>query len=253
MPRIGLVGYGNIGHFLVNRLPGIQWIYRRVALQPSSLPFIHAPDQLTEVDLVILAVPDQAIKPVSHQLSQSLPIETAIVHTSGTTSWSELDPYFTDRGVLYPLMTIRDGITPVHGNFPWLIEGNSTAFTERISQWGKEWELITQAMKTNDREKIHLAAVLVNNFTNHLYDLAAQWTARNSLDFQLLLPLLQETSEKLTNNQPVMAQTGPARRGDLSTIRRHLTLLASDPDKRLVYEVLTASILKQFHATTDDH
>ncbi|MCB0600223.1 MAG: DUF2520 domain-containing protein [Saprospiraceae bacterium] len=250
MVDIGLVGKGNVGSFLASRIPGIKWILTRSQQDNSSY---RNYDQLNPVDLVILAVPDQQITSVSIKLAAHLPPDTPVVHTSGTLSWKVIDPYFHQRGVLYPLMTIRKDNPPMELQFPWLVDGNSVSFIQILLNAGLQWQLPVREMRTSDREKLHLAAVFANNFTNHLYYLAEQWVKENNLDFQLLLPLIRETVHKLSTTDAYVAQTGPARRGDMVTIHRHLELLSDDPDKRFVYEALTSSLLKEYHATAKDH
>ena len=246
MLKIGLVGTGNVGSLLAHRLTGIQWIKTRNSDSITS-------PELTPVDLVILAVPDQQISIASRQLVDVIPATTWIVHTSGVISWEQIDPYFLHRGVLYPLMTISKQVPLQVIDFPWLVDGNSPEFINSLVTECADWALSARVMQTSEREKLHLAAVFANNFTNHLYHLSKRWTADNQLDFELLLPLIQETVLRLATTDPSAVQTGPARRGDLGTIHRHLQLLLTRPEMRFVYEVLTASLLKEYHAIAEDH
>lgn len=249
MIKIGLVGHGNVGSFLANRIPNIQWIVAR-SIQGTDMLIEYR--QISPVDLVIIAVSDDQIDAASEALSHYLPFQTAIVHTSGTMPWDAIHSYFQNRGVLYPLMTLRKGFTPKQRDFPWLIEGNVPEFEAYLLDAANKWNLPAQVMHSDERAKLHVAAVIANNFTNHLYTQSERWMARHHLDFSLLLPLIRETVEKLSDTTPDAAQTGPARRGDLPTIHRHLQLLTHDPDLRIIYEILTASILKQYHASSDN-
>ena len=98
--------------------------------------------------------------------------------------------------------------------------------------------------RANDakRIKLHLSAVLVSNFTNHLYTLAEDYCHKESLDFSLLLPLIQETGNRIITNSPRMVQTGPAKRGDNTTINNHLHLLKANPKLHKIYQLLSDSI-----------
>jgi uncharacterized protein YecE (DUF72 family) len=87
-----------------------------------------------------------------------------------------------------------------------------------------------------------LAAVFINNFTNQMYRIAHELTDEKSLDFDLLKPLIQETAKKVQTLSPYMAQTGPAKRKDKKTIKKHLKLLQEQPKFQDIYRMLTESI-----------
>ena len=97
-----------------------------------------------------------------------------------------------------------------------------------------------------ERLKLHIAAVIVNNFTNHLYTLAADYCVKESADFTLLLPLVHETVNRLQYGYPGQMQTGPAIRGDSATISQHLLLLEQYPDLQRIYREMTENIT-HFH------
>jgi predicted short-subunit dehydrogenase-like oxidoreductase (DUF2520 family) len=99
-------------------------------------------------------------------------------------------------------------------------------------------------MNSKQREQLHLAAVLVNNFTNHLFAEAATICSQNDLSFELLNPLIQETVNKLEDLSPKAAQTGPAVRHDQKTIEKHLTLI-QERSLQEIYKVVTLAIQKK--------
>jgi len=92
------------------------------------------------------------------------------------------------------------------------------------------------------RLKLHLAAVLVNNFTNHLYVLADEYCRAEGVDFSMLLPLIRETAGRLSRIPPGDAQTGPAIRGDAATIERHLSMIDNYKAIKEVYTLFTRQI-----------
>ena len=92
------------------------------------------------------------------------------------------------------------------------------------------------------RLKLHVAAVLVSNFTNHLYKLAEDYCKKEGIDFKELIPLIEETATRVREISPQKAQTGPALRNDEETIQKHLELLSSHPQLKKVYEFMTESI-----------
>ena len=88
---------------------------------------------------------------------------------------------------------------------------------------------------------MHLAAVFVNNFTNQLYRVAHEITEAESVEFDILKPLIKETAKKVQTISPYMAQTGPAIRKDKKTISKHLQALENKIHKD-IYELLTKAI-----------
>ena len=85
------------------------------------------------------------------------------------------------------------------------------------------------------------AAVFVNNFTNNLYKIGNDICKENNIPFEILLPLIKETAEKINQLSPKDAQTGPAKRNDVETINSHLAFL-SDENQKNIYKILTQSI-----------
>ena len=92
------------------------------------------------------------------------------------------------------------------------------------------------------RLKLHVAAVVVSNFVNHLYVLAENYCKKEGLDFKLLLPLIEETATRLKDKSPKELQTGPAIRHDSDSIHKHLDLLKDHPQLKNLYVLLTESI-----------
>ena len=92
------------------------------------------------------------------------------------------------------------------------------------------------------RTKIHLAAVFACNFTNCLYAIADDILKKNNIPFSILLPLIGETTRKLSTLEPWDAQTGPAARGDMAVIQKHLDML--NHEEKAIYQILSDYILK---------
>ena len=80
----------------------------------------------------------------------------------------------------------------------------------------------------------------MNNFVNHCIFQATSICNEFELDPKILHPLLQETVRKAIKNDPSLIQTGPARRGDVKTIKKHLEM--QDGLRKELYEKLTNSI-----------
>ena len=67
---------------------------------------------------------------------------------------------------------------------------------------------------------------------------------QNAIDSSIYADLLEETFDKLKNMEPFEAQTGPARRNDLATIKSQIDML--DESDRELYINITNSILKTY-------
>ena len=85
----------------------------------------------------------------------------------------------------------------------------------------------------HDRERLHVAGVFANNFTNHMYAIAADILRDTHIPFQVLLPLIDQTAEKVHHLPPREAQTGPAKRKDEQVMRHHLSLLKTEEQQQL--------------------
>src|ERR1035437_4951552 len=98
---------------------------------------------------------------------------------------------------------------------------------------------------SEQRKKLHLAAVFACNFTNYMYDISFQILEDSGINFELLKPLIFETSNKIKTVEPYAAQTGPAVRFDEKTIDRHLRMLNKYPDIKKIYNLLSKDIYKR--------
>ena len=194
-----------------------------------------------KADIYIIAVNDDAIVEVAQQLVLH---NKLVVHTAGSKPTNILSQVSTNFGVLWPLQTLRKE-TLVIPEIPFVIDANNKASLDMLELFAKT--LSTQCFRANDQDriKLHLSAVVVSNFTNHLYALIENYCEAENLDFKLLLPLINETTKRLDNDSPKNLQTGPAIRGDFETIERHLALLEKQPSLQALYKVLSDSILNK--------
>jgi predicted short-subunit dehydrogenase-like oxidoreductase (DUF2520 family) len=99
-------------------------------------------------------------------------------------------------------------------------------------------------MSSAERLKMHAAGVFCNNFINRLAALTENFCRNELLDFSLLVPLLEETFERIKTGKAEQFQTGPARRGDVQTMATHKNVLRQYPDMKHIYEVLSEEIQK---------
>ena len=100
---------------------------------------------------------------------------------------------------------------------------------------------VVYPIDTKQRKALHVSAVFVNNFVNHLYQIGNEICIENKVPFDILKPLIQETAEKIQTLTPLEAQTGPAKRKDMHTIASHIDFL-QDENQKAIYTLLTQSI-----------
>ena len=192
-------------------------------------------------DVYLIAVTDNVIAEIVADLR--LPGKV-VAHTAGSVSKDVLKSVTDHYGVFYPLQSIRKDINylpdiPVY--FEASDEKAAGVFKKLAASISLKPPIIAGS---EERLKLHVAAVIVNNFTNHLFALAEQFCREEKLDFRQLLPLIEETLQRLKTSSPFETQTGPAFRNDEETLQKHLEILKSRPHLLQIYKVMTESIKK---------
>lgn len=165
-----------------------------------------------------------------------------LVHTAGSiplSIWEGQTPHY---GVLYPLQTFSKQREVDFSEIPFFIESSHPENTELLMIIASTLSEKVYEVHSEQRRSLHLAAVFACNFTNHMYVLAADLLKECQLPFEIMLPLIDETAWKVHEISPIEAQTGPAVRYDESVIRKHLDMLANNPARKEIYQLLSASI-----------
>jgi len=192
---------------------------------------------LKDADVYVIAVSDDVIS----ELSSRLPFEgRLVVHTSGSASVYDIDMKHK-RGVLYPLQSFSKASDMDFANVPICIETIDKKSYPLLKTLAQSLGSPTKRINSDQRRVLHLAAVFVNNFTNQLYRVGHEITESEGAEFDLLKPLILETARKVQDMSPFKAQTGPAKRNDKKTIKKHIKTLDSKRHKA-IYELLTESI-----------
>lgn len=203
-------------------------------------------DSLTpETDLFIISVSDSAITDVVSQFNHS---GSLIVHTSGSVSMNELAGRSNSFGVFYPLQTFSKYIPVNLAEVPFCIEASGNKELGLIREVAQSLSSNVHEINSEDRLLLHLSAVFASNYSNFMYMLASDILDSRGLSFDLLKPLVAETAHKVITSAPSRVQTGPAKRGDLNTIDKHIKLLASMPEYAEIYRLLADKIRQRFHS-----
>jgi len=190
-------------------------------------------------DLYILALSDDALLgDISFLKLNNKPV----VHTAAALSKDVLKHLSSNYGILYPLQSLSK-IMEVIPPIPFLIDANNNDTLELIKSIAQKISTTVKVATDEERLKLHVAAVLVNNFTNHLFSLAESFCENENLNFTLLQPLILETVNKIKHNTAKESQTGPAIRNDIKTIEKHLTVLEKYSSLKEIYLKMTNDIM----------
>jgi predicted short-subunit dehydrogenase-like oxidoreductase (DUF2520 family) len=246
--KAGLVGYGKLAKHLAPALVkcGIeinQWCIRNrddheTVFQRYDVVAVNDLRLMSDAsDIILLLVNDQAIGEVGRQLGIR---QCLVCHTSGMTSVNILPQENT--GVFYPLNTFNGFNTAWDYNTPIFLHAKKDKSLEALMALAGSLSHQVQIIAPMDLHIVHLAAVLAQNFSNHLIAQAEEILQAHQLDRRLIHPLLKTMVDNLNTTPAKANQTGPAVRRDQNTIDHQLNQLESDPALYDIYKKLTESI-----------
>jgi predicted short-subunit dehydrogenase-like oxidoreductase (DUF2520 family) len=194
-----------------------------------------------------ICVEDKHIGDAAKKISIANP-NAILLHTSGSVKAGVLGNRAHASGVFYPLQTFSVNDEISWSEVPLIIEA-APGDAEMILAFAKKFSRTCLLLDYQQRIRLHLAAVLVNNFPNALYqaasDLLDKQGKNKQAGFELLLPLIRQTTKKVQDIVPLEAQTGPAKRRDKPVIKKHLALLAKHGTLKKIYLQMTKLIMKQ--------
>ena len=248
--QIVIIGSGNVAFHLAKAFTeaqiNISQIFGRNTTELQkiseqfSIPF--STETLADADLYIISVSDSSIAEVSSLIQN----ENALVtHTSGSVSREALSGNFR-KSVFYPLQTFSKSKNLDYSKIPFFIDAENENDEEILKNLASK--ISKNVMLANDekRKYIHLTAVFACNFVNHLYARAKEISDSQGIPFDYFLPLIDETTQKIHELEPKLAQTGPAIRNDEKVLKLHESLL-TDEEKLKIYKTLNESIKKMYH------
>lgn len=248
MISVTIIGCGNVGSHLINTFlksseVKIVQVYNRSVESlkqfEEQIPTTTNLEDLLEADLYIISVSDNSIKEISINLTKS---NKLVVHTSGSTN---IDVLTSKRnGVFYPLQSFSKDKQVNFKHIPICIEANNNDDLIILESLASLISDHVYLLDSEKRFKMHISAVFVNNFVNHLYHFGSEICEKNNIPFEILHPLIKETAEKVQTLSPLNAQTGPAKRNDTVTIENQLKKLSGN--QLNIYKSLTNSIIKTY-------
>jgi predicted short-subunit dehydrogenase-like oxidoreductase (DUF2520 family) len=250
MIKVIIIGAGNVAFHLTNVLlknkniellqvynrdfQKIQYLKNKVAIT-DSISNLNK-----NADIYIIAISDDYIATFSKQLN--LPSKL-VVHTAGSIPLKDLQSK-SNKGVFYPLQSFSKNKNISFKTIPICIEAENSKDLELLEKFAKIISNKCYVINSEQRKQIHLAAVFINNFVNHLYYLGNSICKENNIPFEILHPLIKETAEKLEVLSPFDAQTGPAKRNNKKTMEKQLAMLPKNIKE--IYTLLSNSIINTY-------
>lgn len=273
MRHISIIGAGNIAYRFTQALhesgQSIDYVYNRTRLKAEKLcKYLKSigsgalpadnPGQLFNSEIIIIAVSDDAIRKVVEELVECIS-EAKIreserqepfpifLHTSGATDievLSPLDKLGYHTGVIYPLMTLSKTKNIDFCEVPFLLESHVPQVRAIMEELVIPFKCDYSFCDSEKRLRMHAAAVFSCNFINYILELAFEVSGNWST---YLLPTTLEMVRKSFLKSPQEMRTGPAVRGDLETISRHLEMLGKlgMKEHEEVYRLLTENIIRR--------
>lgn len=249
--KVVLIGAGNVATNLARSLHkagiDVAQVYSHTMLHANELAGMvdaDATDNLAEIiadaDIYIISVKDDAI----YDVARAVPDNGALwLHTSGSIPMEVFDGSHNRHGVLYPMQSFSKQVATDFIEVPLFIEGNSEEATKQIETLARRLSHNVLHASSEQRRQLHIAAVFACNFANHLWTIASDVLQRAGLPFDVMLPLISTTIDKLRQLTPAESQTGPAMRHDHHVMQSHEAML--DNDTRAIYHILSANIMKR--------
>lgn len=258
--EITLIGTGRLSRFFVQTLSQkgmrVGQIYGRDAAAAKSLASLCQAEAVSDfhaikpgASLYLILISDHAVSEVASRLNLT---HELVVHTAGALSLDVLQGVSQNTGVCWPLQSFSYDQYPDPKDIPFFVEATNEKSAQAIKQFAHKISPDVFEVTYEQRAYLHLAAVIVNNFPNHLYSKAEQILKAKEMHFKVLIPIIQQTAKRLGDSQVHLMQTGPARRGDEEVMNKHRELLKEFPDMLALYNTLSLSI-QQHYPNSSSH
>lgn len=252
MMKVTLIGAGNLATQLGKSLKKagviISQVYSRTEDSARTLGELLEAEWLTDIkalrdeaDIYIFSVKDSVLCELISEVCKSRG-DKLFLHTAGSMSMSCFEGKALRYGVFYPMQTFSKTKDVDFERIPVFIEGNSIETVDVIRSLANKLTQRVIRLSSADRKYLHLAAVWACNFTNYCYTVASDILGEHGIPFDVMLPLINETTEKIQKISPKEAQTGPAVRGDRNVMSKQLELMNGKEDLQELYKMLSKGI-----------
>lgn len=252
MMKVTLIGAGNLATQLGKSLKKagviISQVYSRTEDSARTLGELLEAEWLTDIkalrdeaDIYIFSVKDSVLCELISEVCKGRG-DKLFLHTAGSMPMSCFEGKALRYGVFYPMQTFSKTKDVDFERIPVFIEGNSIETEDVIRSLANKLTQRVIRLSSADRKYLHLAAVWACNFTNYCYTVASDILGEHGIPFDVMLPLINETTEKIQKISPKEAQTGPAARGDRNVMSKQLELMNGKEDLQELYQMLSRGI-----------
>lgn len=265
MLNIGFVGAGRAGRLLALALHRAGWpvtgIFSRTQESAGRLAVAVGAGTVDEIvglpalcDLIVIAVPDDAIVSVSSALAQFGKLAgRIIVHTSGAHDSGALVAVAqagARTGSLHPAFAISDeayALAHVH-EATFAVESDDASVRDVLFGLVQALGASSVEIPPGMKAQYHAATVIASNYLVTLYAASAGLLAEIGIGREAAAGLLEPLMRAALGNIAVQgvpgALTGPIARGDAGTVARHIAVLADRADTILeMYQVMGRATL----------
>jgi predicted short-subunit dehydrogenase-like oxidoreductase (DUF2520 family) len=249
VPNIIIIGTGRLARHLLDALANKPdcsiSIIGRDSKQLKTLTSLHlgieviSYSEILPGSICLLCVNDSSIAQVASNISQK---DCTLIHFSGVESLDSLKFSHEHSAVFWPIKSFGKDNAVNWGDIPVIAEVSSEQSKAAIKTIQNLLTCNVYYLLAEQRMQLHLAAVMVNNFSNFLFHQAFLWCKKNELPFESLIPIIRQTALNISNEDPVKFQTGPAARGDEETIAKHLKLLHNHESLLKLYSAISSAI-----------
>ncbi len=251
--NIVIIGAGNVATHLSQSLQNagfnIEQIYSRTESSAKTLADKLKCAYTTETheiypisDIYFYCVKDDVLP---YLIEKNQNTNAIHIHCSGSTSIEIFNKSKNKFGVIYPLQTFSKNKIVDFSSIPVFIEASDKMVLEKLLQIANKISRKVYLADSTQRLKLHISAVFACNFVNYMYDMASDILEEAKLPFEVLIPLITETAEKIKYLSPFEAQTGPAVRFDINIISKHIETLVGSNDKLKLYEEISKQIFNR--------
>ncbi len=261
---IGFIGAGKVGvslgKYLADHHNLIGYASRSYSSAQEAAHFTESDAFESPLDLcracetIFLTVPDGAIEQVWNELKTAMGVDALkgknICHCSGalaSTALTEAQEYGCFVYSVHPLFAVSSktrSYAELHKAF-FAVEGSPEHLDDIVALIADKGNRV-QVIDTDGKVRYHAAAALASNHVVALYRLACDQLVLCGFSpagaESALAPLFLGNAEHVAHDGAVASLTGPAERGDMATIEKHLACL--EGDAHIIYEKLNAILLE---------
>jgi len=239
-----IIGWGTTAQFFAKRFSHLRIVAvaTRKEVDTGKIKNIRLKEIKNSFEgIILLCVSDDSIQEVANMLDES---NGLICHCSGAVGIDVLED-LQSYGVFYPFQSLSK-VDPEE-EVPLLIECEHFLDGKLLHQLAVEGKFKATDVLSDQRQHLHLAATVLNNFTHHILSSTKDYLLKNKVDRALLTPLISKTFSLFLEGEEngFDLQTGPAKRGDEDTMKSHLHMLQDNPDFAEMYKSMSKLIAKK--------